>query len=74
VILAADDGCTAGIVALCVCVALLFAVATWPAYILAVLHLSETALDRVQGALTKAILAVLAAATAGIVLLAVYGC
>jgi hypothetical protein len=74
VTLAADNGCTVGIVAFSVCAALLFAATTWPGYILFFLNLSESSVDRVQRAVVKASLAILAAATAGIVLLAVYVC
>jgi hypothetical protein len=68
------SGCRIGIAALAAVGAALFAVTTWPAFVLAPLRLPEHAATRVERALARTTLVLLLAATAGACFLAVRGC
>jgi hypothetical protein len=74
VILSVGGGCAAGIAALLAVGALLFAVTTWPSYVLGLLSVPEAGADRVQRVVAWVSVALLAAATGGVAFLVIGGC
>jgi hypothetical protein len=74
VIAAVGGGCAAGIALLIVAGPLLIAATTWPAYVLSVLRVSHETAQRLERAVVRTSLALLALAAGATVFLIVEGC
>jgi hypothetical protein len=73
-IAAISDGCGIGVIVLVACAAMLFVVATWPAYVLGLLRVPDETLVHARRAVTLTSLLLLALAGAGAFFLALHGC
>jgi hypothetical protein len=73
-IAAMPDGCQIGVGVLVACAAMLFVVATWPAYVMGLLRVPEETLMHARRAVTMTSLLLLALAGAGALFVALDGC